>query len=79
MRTQGCLRVVLNTKLWSGMMVERASSKTVRFTATEDDVIRVFLIMVTICSNFGFSKIKVMIGINVCIQILLNFMFKTNW
>jgi len=45
MRTQGSLRVVLNTKLWSCMMVERASSKTVRFSATEDDIIRIFLIM----------------------------------
>ena len=46
MRTHGSLKVILNTKIWSGMTVERASQKSVRITATDgDDGIKVFLIM----------------------------------
>ncbi|XP_005094640.1 ran-binding protein 3 isoform X2 [Aplysia californica] len=46
MRTQGSLRVVLNTKIWPGMTVERASGKSVRVTAMDtDENIKVFLIM----------------------------------
>lgn len=46
MRTTGCLRVILNTKIWSGMSVERASPRSVRVTAAESDGdIKVFLIM----------------------------------
>jgi len=45
MRTQGSLRVVLNTKIWPGMTVERASGKSVRVTAMDtDETIKVFLI-----------------------------------
>ncbi|XP_067679525.1 ran-binding protein 3-like isoform X1 [Haliotis asinina] len=45
MRTQGSLRLILNTKIWSGMMVERASSKSLRITATDgDDGVKVFLV-----------------------------------
>ncbi|XP_075529051.1 ran-binding protein 3 [Dermacentor variabilis] len=44
MRTQGSLRVILNTKVWSGMVVEHPSSKTVRTTAIDPDGIRVYLI-----------------------------------
>lgn len=36
-RTQGTLTVMLNTKVWSDMSVERASSKSVRFTALDAD------------------------------------------
>jgi len=36
-RTQGTLTVMLNTKVWSEMSVERASPKSVRFTALETD------------------------------------------
>ena len=46
MRTQGSLRVILNTKVWAGMMVEHASQKSVRVTACEGDKdVKVFLIM----------------------------------
>ncbi|KAH9496849.1 Ran-binding protein 3, partial [Bulinus truncatus] len=46
MRTQGSLRVVLNTKIWPGMTIERASPKSVRITAMDtDETIKVFLIM----------------------------------
>lgn len=36
-RTQGTLTVMLNTKVWSEMSVERASPKSVRFTSLETD------------------------------------------
>ncbi|KAK3777602.1 hypothetical protein RRG08_021719 [Elysia crispata] len=46
MRTQGSLRVVLNTKIWPGMTIERASAKSVRITAMDtDESIKIFLIM----------------------------------
>ncbi|KAL5021233.1 hypothetical protein ScPMuIL_000388 [Solemya velum] len=46
MRTQGSLRVILNTKIWAGMTVERASQKSVRLTATDsDEGVKVFLIV----------------------------------
>lgn len=47
MRSQGSLRVILNTKIWTGMTVERASQKTVRITAADGDGIKVFLIVVS--------------------------------
>ncbi|XP_068232274.1 LOW QUALITY PROTEIN: ran-binding protein 3-like, partial [Palaemon carinicauda] len=36
-RTQGTLTVMLNTKVWAEMSVERASNKSVRFTALDAD------------------------------------------
>ncbi|KAK8731800.1 hypothetical protein OTU49_007268, partial [Cherax quadricarinatus] len=36
-RTQGTLTVMLNTKVWAEMSIERASSKSVRFTALDAD------------------------------------------
>ncbi|XP_064607282.1 ran-binding protein 3-like isoform X2 [Liolophura sinensis] len=48
MRTQGSLRLILNTKIWAGMTVERASSKSIRVTASDgEDGIKVFLITAT--------------------------------
>ncbi|XP_071799915.1 uncharacterized protein [Asterias amurensis] len=46
MRTQGSLRVVLNTKIWSGMTIEKPTLKNIRLSARdkESDSIRVFLI-----------------------------------
>lgn len=48
MRTQGSLRVVLNTKVWPAMTVERASPKSIRISAvdTDTDTVKIFLIMV---------------------------------
>lgn len=48
MRTQGSLRLILNTKLWAQMQVDKASEKSVRITAmdTEDQGVKVFLISV---------------------------------
>lgn len=57
MRTQGSLRVVLNTKIWPGMTIERASAKSVRITAMDtDENVKVFLIMV----SFSLDEAKVL-------------------
>lgn len=46
MRTQGSLRLILNTKIWPGMTIERASQKSVRITGTDiDETVKVFLFM----------------------------------
>ncbi|OBS74707.1 hypothetical protein A6R68_14785 [Neotoma lepida] len=46
MRTQGSLRLILNTKLWAQMQMDKASDKSIRITATdaEDQGVKVFLI-----------------------------------
>ncbi|XP_049563553.1 ran-binding protein 3 isoform X6 [Orcinus orca] len=46
MRTQGSLRLILNTKLWAQMQMDKASEKSIRITAmdTEDQGVKVFLI-----------------------------------
>ncbi|XP_022660303.1 ran-binding protein 3-like isoform X2 [Varroa jacobsoni] len=45
MRTQGSLRVVLNTSVWSGMKVEHPSAKSIRLTGqSPEGVIGVFLV-----------------------------------
>ena len=50
MRTQGSLRVVLNTKLWPNMTLEKGNEKSLRFTAMDSEKdIKIYLIMV---SNF---------------------------
>lgn len=48
MRTQGSLRVILNTKLWPQMQVDKASEKSLRITAmdTDEHGVKVFLISV---------------------------------
>lgn len=47
MRTTGSFRVVLNTKLWPGMIVEKVSTKSVRLTAIDaiSGEVLVFLVM----------------------------------
>ncbi|XP_053910896.1 ran-binding protein 3-like isoform X10 [Cuculus canorus] len=46
MRNQGSLRLILNTRLWDQMVIKRANSKSLCFTATnqEDHSVQVFLI-----------------------------------
>ncbi|XP_069505680.1 ran-binding protein 3 isoform X2 [Ambystoma mexicanum] len=46
MRTQGSLRLILNTKLWAQMQIDKASEKSIRITAmdTEDQGVKVFLL-----------------------------------
>jgi hypothetical protein len=59
MRTQGSLRLILNTKLWAQMQIDKASEKSIRITAmdTEDQGVKVFLISVSIPSQrWGLSQ-----------------------
>jgi Ran-binding protein 3 len=44
MRTSGSLRVVLNTKLWPEMICQRPNEKSLRISAMDGDIARVFLI-----------------------------------
>ncbi|XP_073977075.1 ran-binding protein 3 isoform X1 [Rhodnius prolixus] len=45
-RAAGSLRLVLNTKIWSGMTVDRASVKSIRITGMDSNgVVKVFLLM----------------------------------
>ncbi|XP_028404679.1 ran-binding protein 3-like [Dendronephthya gigantea] len=44
-RTQGNLRLVLNTKLWPDMVVEKASDKAIRVSVMEDGNVNLYLIM----------------------------------
>lgn len=54
-RTQGSLRVVLNTKIWAGMSVDRPNSKSVRLTVLDGEVVRVFLVSVS-CGLYTFVQ-----------------------
>lgn len=55
MRTQGSLRLILNTKLWAQMQMDKASEKSIRITATdaEDQGVKVFLISVSSREGMG--------------------------
>lgn len=46
-RTLGNYRVLLNTKVWSGMVVEKPSQKSLRLTAIDpnDGLVKIFLVM----------------------------------
>lgn len=45
-RTSGNLRVLLNTKIWPGMVVERPSQKSLRLTAIDSEgQVKIFLVM----------------------------------
>ena len=49
MRNQGSLRLILNSKLWAQMQIQRANHKNLQITATdlEDYNVKVFLIQVS--------------------------------
>jgi Ran-binding protein 3 len=47
MRTTGSLRVILNTPLYSGMLLERPTDKTIRLTGTDEAQVKIFLISAT--------------------------------
>ncbi|KAJ8920159.1 hypothetical protein NQ315_011820 [Exocentrus adspersus] len=48
-RTTGSLRVILNTKIWAEMTIDKASNKSIRLTALDaNGEIKVFLIMASI-------------------------------
>lgn len=56
-RTSGNLRVLLNTIIWPGMVVERPSQKSLRFSAIDaDGQIRIFLVMVSVCAHIPQSE-----------------------
>lgn len=46
-RTLGNFRVLVNTKVWSGMVVEKPSQKSLRLTAIDpsDGLVKIFLVM----------------------------------
>lgn len=46
-RTSGNFRVLINTKVWSGMVVEKPSQKSLRLTAIDpaDGAVKIFLVM----------------------------------
>jgi Ran-binding protein 3 len=45
MRVQGSLRVVLNTMIWPGMLIERSSKKSIKISAVDpEDGIKIYLI-----------------------------------
>uniref|UniRef100_T1FY59 RanBD1 domain-containing protein n=1 Tax=Helobdella robusta TaxID=6412 RepID=T1FY59_HELRO len=48
MRAQGSLRVILNIKLWSGMLLDRASQKSIKISAVDaEEGIKIYLITVS--------------------------------
>ena len=55
MRTPGSLRVILNTKLWTSMILEKASSKSLRISALDNETKtpKVFLISVSLNDGVG--------------------------
>ena len=57
MRTQGSLRVVLNTKLWPSMTLEKGNEKSLRITAMDSEKdIKIYLIMVSTGAVSVYSK-----------------------
>jgi len=51
MRTQGSLRVILNTMIYSGMLVDKASPKSIQISAVDgEDGVKIFLI--NVCMQF---------------------------
>jgi Ran-binding protein 3 len=51
-RVAGSLRVVLNTKLWPAMVVERAGARSLRITAADAaQHVKLFLVMVSTNSS----------------------------
>lgn len=47
-RTSGNMRVVLNTKLWSDMICEKANEKSIRISALDEGEVKIFLIACSI-------------------------------
>lgn len=48
MWTDKCFRVILNTKFFEKMKIDRANNKSLRFNAFDNGTIRIFLIKVDI-------------------------------
>lgn len=78
MRNQGSLRLILNSKLWAQMEVQRANHKNLRIMATdlEDYSIKVFLIQVS--KNFSDQGLSILLYLQVsAITNLFYFYFVT--
>lgn len=57
MRTQGSLRVILNTMIWSGMLIDKASAKSIQISAVDgDEGVKIFLI--NVCIKLGLKVIS---------------------
>lgn len=80
MRTQGSLRLILNTKLWPQMQVDKASEKSVRITAmdTEDQGVKVFLISVCIAIHYTRAGHKNNVCVCVCAGVIVTILKKMN-
>ena len=60
MRTQGHLRVMLNSKLWPEMTLDRANEKSLRITVMEaENDVKIYLIMVSKPSPLPLSICKI--------------------
>ena len=58
-RTQGTLTIMLNTKIWKEMAVEKPSEKGVKFTALDPDgQLKLYLIMVGRTSYSPFIELS---------------------
>ena len=58
MWTDKCYRLILNTKLFDNMQIDRANKKSIRFNAFDSGTIRIFLIKVR-KKNFNIGKNKI--------------------
>ena len=48
MWTDKCFRLILNTKLFESMQIDKANKKTIRFNAYDEGTIRIFIIKVSL-------------------------------
>lgn len=69
-RTAGSLRVILNTKIWAEMTVDKANEKSIRLTALDSNgEIKVFLIMSSIeDSRQLYSRLQLRLEKEIAIQ-----------
>lgn len=58
MWTDKCFRLILNTKFFEKMKIDKASKKSIRFNAFDNGTIRIFLIKV--CSSLSSLKDKIL-------------------
>jgi hypothetical protein len=55
MWTDKCFRLVLNTKLFESMTIEKVNRKSIRLNAQDDGTIKMFLIKVRISLQFHYE------------------------
>ncbi len=56
MWTDKCFRLVLNTKLFESMTIEKVNRKSIRLNAQDDGTIKMFLIKVRISLQFHYEN-----------------------